>query len=645
VTPKAQVPLVARLFDKSVILLGFGVIIAVVAGQGAVSGSFDWPLLALIPVLAVLARFPVILRQRHIGLEIGLDCAVLAFLAMSATRADALLLWVSATVLVQMFASRNKALDVRLFNTALCAGAGTAALLTMWAVSPLGQTGPRETGAVLVGCLVYFLIDYGVTSVSIALDCRDKILPVLFTRALPLSLVGFLGVDSLGWLAAICLRYAPYGLPLVAIPFITVIAAMRTVATSNQERARLQMLFETSVAGHAAVTADDVEEVLLSRAVALLRCHSVQLVATPPDESAGEIGAHVSSGANGAAGHDQWLVASRRLTERPYDDVDRESLSTLAGVGAESLRRAELAAAMIRMARHDALTGLVNRSVLHEQFGQAVAQADERPSSIGVIYLDLDGFKSVNDSLGHEAGDELLLQVAHRLRAGVRTADTVARMGGDEFAVLVESVSAVDSVRATAHRLLEALSESFWIQGVRVQVSASVGYALRDESEDVSELLQRADMAMYTVKEQGKHGVAAFTPGMFHRHSARARLLQELREALVNDELRVHLQPVILLDSGRIDGVEALVRWQHPTRGLLGPATSSTWPRSPASSRNSACGCCGPAGATPRGWGDRSGGRSPWPSTWRRASWVGSRSSPPWPRFPPAAAFRLLSWR
>jgi diguanylate cyclase (GGDEF)-like protein len=264
-------------------------------------------------------------------------------------------------------------------------------------------------------------------------------------------------------------------------------------------------------------------------------------------------------------------VASRRLTERPYDDVDRESLSTLAGVGAESLRRAELAAAMIRMARHDALTGLVNRSVLHEQFGQAVAQADERPSSIGVIYLDLDGFKSVNDSLGHEAGDELLLQVAHRLRAGVRTADTVARMGGDEFAVLVESVSAVDSVRATAHRLLEALSESFWIQGVRVQVSASVGYALRDESEDVSELLQRADMAMYTVKEQGKHGVAAFTPGMFHRHRARAQLLHELSEAVTNGELRVHLQPVVLLDSGRIDGVEALVRWQHPTRGLLGP--------------------------------------------------------------------------
>src|SRR5690606_30031060 len=149
------------------------------------------------------------------------------------------------------------------------------------------------------------------------------------------------------------------------------------------------------------------------------------------------------------------------------------------------------------MARSDSLTGLDNRSVLRERLAEALARVRKDGRTVGVIYLDLDGFKAVNDTLGHDAGDDLLLQVSDRLRSCVRAGDTVARMGGDEFAVLVDSVADADAVEATAHRLLETISEPIDVCGSQVHVGASVGYTVRTGTEDVTDMLQRADMAMY----------------------------------------------------------------------------------------------------------------------------------------------------
>jgi diguanylate cyclase (GGDEF)-like protein len=564
-----QLPAAARLFDTGLVLLGLCVLFAIVVRHGPWD-AFEWPLLVVIPVVAALARYPMVLPKRQFGVEIGLDSAVLVFLAMTATGADAVLIWALATVPLQL--SRNKALDTRLFNSALVLVAGAAAILAMGTVAPMGRTGPAEVVAVLLGGAVYFLVDYVCTAVSITLASGEALRSVLFTSTLPMALAGFLAAICLGWLGAITLRHAPVGLPLVAVPLAAVVAAMRAVTVSSRERLRLGLLFETSLASQAAATADDVEEVLLSRAGALLRCEQVTLGTVPPDQAAGEIGACLGIGQNAPAGAAQWLLAALRTSEEPYDDADQDSLNTLATVGVESLRRAELTAAMTRMARHDSLTGLDNRSVLRERLLAAIDWADSTGSVVAVIYIDLDGFKNVNDTLGHDAGDELLFQVAHRLRAGLRAGDTVARMGGDEFAVVVESVKGVDVVHATAHRLLAAISAPFDVRGEPVRVGASVGYTLREGTEGVTELLQRADIAMYAVKESGKHGVAAFTPDMFNRRSARAQLQQELGAAVANGELRVHLQPVVFLATGRIDGAEALVRWQHPTRGLLGPA-------------------------------------------------------------------------
>jgi diguanylate cyclase (GGDEF)-like protein len=300
----------------------------------------------------------------------------------------------------------------------------------------------------------------------------------------------------------------------------------------------------------------------------LLRCKLVTLKNVAPDAGAGEIGVRVNQGDQSVGA--LWLVADSRIDGEPYDDTDRDSLQTLATVGAESLRRAGLTAAMSRMARSDALTGLDNRSVLRERLEVAILRNDARVT-VGVIYIDLDRFKSVNDTLGHDAGDSLLLQVADRLRDCVRASDTAARMGGDEFAILVRSTRGEEAVAATAHRVLAAISEPILLCGKPVSVGASVGFAVRSGTEDATDMLQRADIAMYSVKEAGKQSVAAFSPDMVSRRTARAVLHRELAVAVANHELRVHLQPVVSLATGEIDGVEALMHWQHPTRGLLGP--------------------------------------------------------------------------
>jgi diguanylate cyclase (GGDEF)-like protein len=565
VTSQPTMPLPARLFDGLLVLASC--VVLLVVGVGHVSwADFEWQLLAVVPVVGVLAHYPIVLLRRNGGLEIGLDSAVLVFLTMTATLTDAIVVWAFATVLVQMLVPRRKTLATRLFNTGLCTLAGTAAIIAMWAVAPMGTTGLREILAFLVGCAVYFAVDFGLTGVSLALTFGDPMRKILLSSAVPLTLLGFLGVNSLGWLAGITLRYVPAGLPLIAVPFIAVITAMRAFALSHRERKGLRVLFETSLASQAAVTADDVQEVLLSRATELLRCESVTIGDRGPDEDAGEVGAQLNHG----EGPPLWLVAAARINE-PYDAADLAALNTLATVGAESLRRAELTAAMTRMARSDALTGLDNRAVLRERLGQALARVRDDGRTVGVIYLDLDGFKAVNDTLGHDAGDDLLLQVADRLRSCVRAGDTVARMGGDEFAVLVEPIADAGAVEATAHRLLETIGEPIDVLGTRVHVGASVGYTVRTGSEDVTDMLQRADMAMYSVKESGKQGVAAFAPEMFSRRTARLVLRQELARAVEEGQLRVHYQPVMSLQTGLLDGVEALVRWQHPTRGLLGP--------------------------------------------------------------------------
>ena len=230
--------------------------------------------------------------------------------------------------------------------------------------------------------------------------------------------------------------------------------------------------------------------------------------------------------------------------------------------------------ALAWQARHDDLTGLPNRTAMLEFIAEALAaaRAPDRPAGTALLFIDLDGFKTINDSLGHASGDELLSQVAARLTEQVRPGDAVGRLGGDQFLVLARDCDSAEAA-TLAFRLQKSFSQPFPATGISVPLSASIGVAVaRPGADDAAQLLSDADAAMYAAKASGRDRVHLFSPGL--REAARWRLevATRLRDEAI-DQLVVHYQPVVRLENGTIDGVEALVRWRHPERGLLLPDT------------------------------------------------------------------------
>jgi len=227
---------------------------------------------------------------------------------------------------------------------------------------------------------------------------------------------------------------------------------------------------------------------------------------------------------------------------------------------------------LIHLAYHDELTGLPNRTLFGDRLEHALARVRRRQEGVGVVLMDLDRFKVVNDALGHDTGDRLLTAVAGRLQAALRDGDTLARFASDEFSVLVEQVDTGADVAAVAERLIEALRAPFDLDGREAFVTASAGVAVAEVGEhDPREVLRRADLALSRAKETGRDSVATFEAAMGVAATARLDLEQELRLALARDELRVYYQPIVDLATGRPMRMEALVRWEHPTRGWLLP--------------------------------------------------------------------------
>jgi diguanylate cyclase (GGDEF)-like protein len=223
-----------------------------------------------------------------------------------------------------------------------------------------------------------------------------------------------------------------------------------------------------------------------------------------------------------------------------------------------------------RMAAHDALTGLPNRVAFQTRTDLALTAARTGGSSPTILMLDLDGFKEVNDNLGHHAGDLLLVEVARRLRESVRAHDTVARLGGDEFAILLIDTDA-GMGEATAARISELFNESFVIDGITLDIEVSIGIVTGGTGHDTAALLRSADTAMYTAKEH-RLGFTRFDPDQAQESANRLTLLGDLRRALDTDnEIQMHFQPKIAVGTGEVIGAEALARWQHPTRGLVSP--------------------------------------------------------------------------
>jgi diguanylate cyclase (GGDEF)-like protein/PAS domain S-box-containing protein len=243
----------------------------------------------------------------------------------------------------------------------------------------------------------------------------------------------------------------------------------------------------------------------------------------------------------------------------------------IAAVDITERKRAE--ARVAHMAHHDALTGLPNRVLLRQRMEDAVVRMRRTGKGVATLCIDLDNFKSVNDTLGHPYGDLLLQRVAERIRGVVRDDDTAARLGGDEFAILQTNVVEPAEAEALARRFLAEIGEPFDIMGHLVLIGASVGIALGPgDGEDADKLLKNADMALYRAKADGKGAFRFFEAEMDARAQARRRLETELRQAMLAGALEIHYQPLVKLASSEVTGLEALLRWPHPERGFIQPS-------------------------------------------------------------------------
>ena len=228
---------------------------------------------------------------------------------------------------------------------------------------------------------------------------------------------------------------------------------------------------------------------------------------------------------------------------------------------------------LAHQAFHDSLTGLANQALFRDRLDHAVARTGRLASGLAVVMLDLDNFKTVNDSLGHTAGDAVVVAVAERLGHCVRNSDTVARLGGDEFAVLLEDLGTISDATLLAERIIAALQRPFTLAGREMFIGASIGIALDFPGIDSGQLLRNADIAMYTAKRRGRGRYEIFQPAMHLAAVERMELEADLRKALGRRELTLEYQPVVILASGGLTGVEALVRWRHPDRGQVPPSS------------------------------------------------------------------------
>ncbi len=434
---------------------------------------------------------------------------------------------------------------------------------------------------------------------------------------------------SLGLLAVSILWLDPQLLALLVVPLAAVFLAYRAYGSEKEKHQRLELLYQSSRILQHSPELDSTLGALLEHAREMFRAERAELLLWPRDDADdglltiaahdgptsamvpaavggaaplhGRVGRerhpflHVGSGREaagmrqamavpllGESGLIGSMIVVNRLTEgTTFGEDDLRLLETLANQAAVALENGQLEQSLSELSRlkeelryqayHDPLTGLANRMLFAEEVDAALAAATGQTVPV-VLFLDLDNFKDVNDSLGHAAGDRLLAAVAERLRSCLRKDDIAARLGGDEFAILLLDGPQLGDALGVATRLIEGLAPTFPIQGQELSVSASIGVAACQNRGMLSdELLRNADVAMYTAKQGGKNRVSVFEPTMHAAIVARHALTTELNRGIIEGEIEVYYQPVVSLATGQPYGAEALARWRHPVRGIIGP--------------------------------------------------------------------------
>jgi diguanylate cyclase (GGDEF)-like protein len=517
-------------------------------------------------VLALTWTFPLKVLRREETVAYQLDEAFLVSMALLMPPLAVVVAFALAAVSSQLVLRRP--LSRVLFNTGLIVTASGTALGVIHLIGGHTATRPSDLVAVVVGAAVFMAVNSSFLALVIsALEEQS------FWRAWSdgirfwtLLWGATVAVGLLGALAGTAHRWA---LLLALVPIGALHVVLTGALAAREDRARLDGLLRAAGAAHASMESADVEEAVLNQARELLSCRHARLGETPPGE--GELGARLP----GSAYPERWLVVSdRRGADNPFGANDAKLLEGLAAVTATALSNAGLVEQLKHEAFHDALTGLPNQLLFEETVSLALAERRQPERKLAVFVLDVDRFKRVNDSLGHPAGNELLREVARRLTGAVRGGDTVARMSGDEFTLLVTGLRSTGEAALVAEKVMAVFRAPFAAAGQELYVTASVGIAVSpDDGARPSVLLKNADTAMYRAKERGRNCFEIYSVDMNAAAEARLALEGDLHQALDSGQLRVAYQPQIDLVTGRLTGVEALARWDHPTLGPIAPDT------------------------------------------------------------------------
>ena len=364
----------------------------------------------------------------------------------------------------------------------------------------------------------------------------------------------------------------------------TLQARDQALSSSNKYLQLAQKIIEHSLDG---VMVTDANTVVVSVNPAF-----TQITGYTPDEIVGASPAMLRSGRHDKAFYDgmwqslsehgswQGEIWNRRKDGEIYPEMltitaihdDGGNVSNYAAVFSDISRLKDDEAKIRSLAYYDALTGLPNRRLLQDRLAMALSHARRTHGRVGVLFIDLDRFKRINDSLGHEVGDQLLLQIAERLRGRLRENDTLARLGGDEFLAVLSNVADGEATHLTASRLLDALIEPVRIRDHELYVGASIGISLfPDDGAEAGMLIKHADIAMYQAKDSGRNAVRRFRHDMNTRTEEHISLESDLYLALTSEQFRLHFQPLVRISDGKTIAAEALIRWQHPRRGWVMP--------------------------------------------------------------------------
>ena len=517
-------------------------------------------------LVVVMSRFPLVLTHRSGDIVIGFETCSLVFLVLTVPPGQALALWAMASAVAH--GTEHKSWRSRVFNIGLTIQGGALLVLIVTAALTPSASTARELGAVLLGCAVYFLFDLLITAASLALEDGVPLSSVLRWQSLPMGLACFVSIDTLGFLAALLHRSQQgWTLLLLLVPVGTILVAVSSVSRARLAQGRLTGLLEAATQAPDWSDDDQIDSSLLAQTERTLRHTAAALQPVPA--VAPEIGTLIRREGQ----PDRYLIVRRLGGGHPFNDDDQAALDALSALATSSLARRALGEEMAYLARHDTLTGLHNRAVFSDRLAHAL---ERRPEGrvVAVLYCDLDGFKEVNDLLGHEAGDRLLVAVADRVLGCLRPQDTAARLGGDEFGILLDTITDEAHAEEIADRVLHTLAPAFSIDGQQIRVQASIGIAYAGAEPVTAEtLLHSADTAMYAAKSLGKGRVERFVPAMRARDLDRLEIEGALRRAVLNDAVDVHYQPVVDLHTGRIEGFEALARWTDPVLGFVPPDT------------------------------------------------------------------------